>query len=76
MPGEAERAFLVGVEFRSRPHARPEGGAETADDPTRKPARIPPQAIQAKSASKTVVSKPMTMPFPSMPKSRLPNSAS
>ncbi len=54
MPGEAERAFLVGVEFRSRPHARPASGAETADDPARKPARIPPQALQAKSASKSV----------------------
>lgn len=52
-PGGPERAFLVGVEFRSRPHARP-AGAEATEDPASKPARIPPQARQAKSASKTV----------------------
>jgi GTP-binding protein HflX len=52
-PGEPERAFLVGVEFRGR-QARPEGGGETAEDPDRKLGRIPPQARQAKSASKTL----------------------
>jgi GTP-binding protein HflX len=54
LPGEPERAFLVGVEFRSRPHSRPAGGSEADDEPARKPARIPPQAIQARSASKAV----------------------
>ncbi len=54
LPGEPERAFLVGVEFRSRPHVRAEAGAEAAEDSARKPARIPPQALQAKSASKTL----------------------
>ena len=54
LPGEPERAFLVGVEFRNRPHARPEGGADADEDSARKPARIPPQALQAKSASKTL----------------------
>jgi GTP-binding protein HflX len=54
LPGEPERAFLVGVEFRTRPHARPTGGAEETEDSANKPARIPPQARQAKSASKTL----------------------
>ncbi len=54
IPGEPERAFLVGVEFRSRPHPRSAATAEAAEDLARKPARIPPQAIQARSASKTV----------------------
>jgi GTPase len=49
--GEAERAFLVGVEFRSRP-TRP--AAEPAEDADGKPSPIPPQARQARSASKTV----------------------
>jgi GTP-binding protein HflX len=53
LPGEPERAFLVGVEFRTR-HAPPKGGAEAPDDAERKPARIPPQAKQAKSASKSL----------------------
>lgn len=53
-PGTAEHAFLVGVEFRYRPRAHPQGGAEAAEDSARKPARIPPQALQAKSASKTL----------------------
>jgi len=53
-PGGPERAFLVGVEFRSRAHARAAGGADTAEDPARKSERIPPQARQAKSASRTV----------------------
>ncbi len=51
-PGEPERAFLVGVEFRGTP-TRPAGGGETADGSDAKPGRIPPQARQAKSASKT-----------------------
>jgi GTP-binding protein HflX len=58
LPGERERAFLVGVEFRSHPRGtlrnRPENGAEVADDSARPSARIPPQARQAKSASKTI----------------------
>jgi GTP-binding protein HflX len=54
VPGEPERAFLVGVEFRSRPHARTEGRAEPEEASAHKPGRIPPQALQAKSASKTV----------------------
>ena len=53
-PGGPERAFLVGVEFRSRTHARPAGGADTVEDPARKSERIPPQARQAKSASRTM----------------------
>ena len=57
LPGEPERAFLVGVEFRGH-HARPDNAAETADDSERnaerKPGRIPPQARQAKSASKSL----------------------
>jgi GTP-binding protein HflX len=44
----------VGVEFRSRPHSRPEGAGEAAEDSTRKPPRISPQAQQAKSASKNL----------------------
>jgi GTP-binding protein HflX len=44
----------VGVEFRSRPHSRPEGGGEAAEDSGRKPPRISPQAQQAKSASKNL----------------------
>ncbi len=51
-PGEPERAFLVGVEFHGH-HPRPEGG-ERAEDSDRPPVRIPPQARQAKSASKTL----------------------
>ncbi|HVJ04143.1 MAG TPA: GTPase HflX [Candidatus Saccharimonadales bacterium] len=54
LPGELERAFLVGVEFRSRPHPRPRGEQEPVDDSAREPARIPPQALQARSASKTL----------------------
>jgi GTP-binding protein HflX len=54
LPGGPERAFLVGVEFRSRPHARPQAGAEPVEDSAHKPARILPQALQAKSASKTL----------------------
>lgn len=54
LPGEPERAFLVGVEFRSRPHARAAAGAEAAEDSARKPARITAQALQAKSASKAL----------------------
>jgi GTP-binding protein HflX len=53
LAGEAERAFLVGVEFRSRP-ARSAGGADPAEDADGKPNPIPPQARQARSASKTV----------------------
>ena len=53
-PGGPERAFLVGVEFRSRTHARPAGGADTVEDPARKSEPIPPQARQAKSASRTM----------------------
>jgi GTP-binding protein HflX len=53
LAGEAERAFLVGVEFRSHP-TRPAGAAESAEDAAGKPNRIPPQARQARSASKTV----------------------
>ena len=54
LPGGRERAFLVGVEFRSRPHSRPEGGAAVAEDSAHQAAHIPPQARQAKSASKTL----------------------
>ncbi len=54
LAGEPERAFLVGVEFRSRPHTRPLGGAEAVEDSAHKPTRILPQALQAKSASKTL----------------------
>ena len=49
--GEVERAFLVGVEFRSHP-TRP--AAQPAEDTDGKPSPIPPQARQARSASKTV----------------------
>jgi GTP-binding protein HflX len=54
LPGEPERAFLVGVEFRTRTHGREKAGAEVTEEPALKPARIPPQARQAKSASKTL----------------------
>ncbi len=54
LPGERERAFLVGVEFRSRPHSRAEKGTDSAEDLAGKAARITPQAAQAKSASRTL----------------------
>jgi GTP-binding protein HflX len=50
LAGEPERAFLVGVEFRNRPYSHSEGGAEAAENS----ARIPDQARQAKSASKSL----------------------
>ena len=49
--GEAERAFLVGVEFRSHPTR---SVAEPAEDADGQAKPIPPQARQARSASKTV----------------------
>jgi GTP-binding protein HflX len=49
--GEAERAFLVGVEFRSHPTR---AAAEPAEDTDGKPSPIPPQARRARSASKAV----------------------
>jgi GTP-binding protein HflX len=48
----AERAFLVGVHFRSSGPARNE--ADTSEEPSRKPGRVTPQASQARSASKPV----------------------
>ena len=62
LPGGPERAFLVGVEFRSRPHSYPkshpnsrvEDGDVSDDEPARKPARITSQASQARSASKAL----------------------
>jgi GTP-binding protein HflX len=47
LPGEAERAFLVGVEFRNRTGVHPQGAGEAVEDSQ----PIPPQARQAKSAS-------------------------
>ncbi len=44
----------MGVDFRTRPHSRGEGSEEAAEDSGRKPARIPPQALQARSASQSV----------------------
>jgi GTPase len=53
LAGEAERAFLVGVEFRSLP-VRGSGAVVPAEDSEVKSSRIPPQARQAKSASKSL----------------------
>lgn len=44
-----ERAYLVGVELRGRPSARPESGAGSVDG-----SRVTPQAREAKSASKSL----------------------